>query len=88
MFIEITKAEYQSDYKIKLYFSDKKIQIVDFKLFLENSQHPITRKYLDIKTFKDFRVEFGDLVWNDYELCFPVIDLYENVISKKMLSIA
>jgi hypothetical protein len=26
-------------------------------------------------------VEYGDLVWGDYELCFPVKDLYANQIS-------
>jgi len=35
-----------------------------------------------------FKIEFGDLVWHDYELCFPIIDLYENVVSKEMHSVA
>ncbi|WP_404357410.1 hypothetical protein [Methylotuvimicrobium sp. KM1] len=30
--------------------------------------------------FADFRVEYGELIWGDYELCFPVIDLYRNTI--------
>lgn len=88
MSIEITKAEYLNDYRIKLHFFDNKIQIVDFKTFLENSKNPTTRKYLDIKLFKEFKIEFGDLVWHDYELCFPIIDLYENVVSKEMHSLA
>ncbi len=68
MSIEITKAEYLNDYRIKLCFSDDKIQIVDFKTFLENSTNPTTRKYLEIKLFKEFKIEFGDLVWHDYKL--------------------
>lgn len=88
MSIEITKAEYLNDYRIKLRFSDNKIQIVDFKVFLENSKNPTTKKYLDIKLFKEFKIEFGDLVWHDYELCFPIIDLYENSVSKEMHSVA
>jgi hypothetical protein len=28
-----------------------------------------------------FRVEYGDLRWGDYELCFPVKNLYSNQIS-------
>ncbi len=37
----------------------------------------MTRKYLDKEYFKAFSVEYGDLVWNDYELCFPIWDLHE-----------
>ena len=88
MSIEITEAVYLDNYRIDLRFSDNKTQIVDLKRFLETAQNPATRKYLDINLFKDFKIEFGDLVWNDYELCFPIIDLYENIFSKKMYSVA
>ncbi len=88
MSIEITEAVYLDNYRIDLRFSDSKTQIIDLKAFLENAQNPTTRKYLDINLFKGFKVEFGDLVWNDYELCFPIIDLYENVFSNKIHSVA
>ena len=88
MSIEITKAEYFDDYRIKLRFSDNKVQIIDFKTFLENSTNPTRRKYLDTELFKEFKIEFGDLVWHDYELCFPIIDLYENIFSKGFHSVA
>jgi hypothetical protein len=88
MSIEIIKAEYLTEYRIELLFSDSTTQIIDLKAFLESTQNPVTRKYLDINLFKDFTIEFGDLIWNDYELCFPIIDLYENIFSKKMHSVA
>lgn len=88
MSIEITKAEYLNDYRIDLQFSDNKTQIVDFKTFLENAQNPVTRKYLDVNLFRNFKLEYGDLVWHDYELCFPIIDLYENIFSKGFHSVA
>jgi len=88
MSIEITEAVYLDNYRIELRFSDSKRQIIDFRTFLENAQNPITKKYLDIDLFKSFKVEFGDLIWNDYELCFPIIDLYENIFSKEMHSVA
>ena len=87
MSIEVTRAVYLNNYRIDLLFSDNKTQIIDFKAFLENAQNPATRKYLDINLFKDFKIEFGDLIWNDYELCFPVIDLYENTFSEKIHSV-
>ena len=39
--------------------------------------------WLDPDRFAGFRVEFGELVWGDYELCFPMIDLYRNKIDHR-----
>jgi hypothetical protein len=76
MKISIKKAEYQGDYKIKLMFSDNKENIIDFKKFLTNAANPMAKKYLDEKLFTTYSIIYGDLIWNDYELCFPVWDLY------------
>lgn len=86
MIIKLNKAEYLNGYKIKLTFQDHKTRTIDFRHFLENAQNPMTRKYLDINKFKEFSIEYGDLVWNDYELCFPIADLYQGVIIKEILS--
>lgn len=40
----------------------------------------MTKKYMDKDKFKDFTIEYGDIVWNDYELCFPIWDLHEGKI--------
>ncbi len=37
----------------------------------------MARKYLDKKLFRNYKIEYGDIVWNDYEICFPILDLYE-----------
>ena len=84
MVLQIEKADYIKDYKIKLVFSDKKEWIINFQPFLEHARNPMTRKFLDINEFKKFKIEYGDLVWNDYELCFPIIDLYEDNILKDL----
>ena len=80
MKIAIEKAEYQQEFRIKLIFSDKSEQIVDFAEVLQTAKNPMTRKYLDLDKFKEFTVEYGDLMWNDYEMCFPTWDLYRNAI--------
>ncbi len=36
-----------------------------------------TKKYLDKKLFKSYSLEFGDINWNDFEMCFPIWDLHE-----------
>lgn len=78
--IEIKSAEHISDFKLKLSFSDGLVQNIDFEPFLRNSRNPMIRAYLEPAKFADFRLEFGDLVWNDFDLCFPIADLYENRI--------
>lgn len=80
MKIAIEKAEYQQEFQIKLLFSDKSEQVVDFAEVLQTAKNPMTRKYLDLDKFKQFTVEYGDLMWNDYEMCFPTWDLYRNAI--------
>lgn len=80
--INIVAAEQAGDYRIRLAFDDGTAQVVDFKPFLQRSQHPDIRAYLDAPRFAGFRIEHGELVWGDYELCFPVIDLYRNQLDK------
>ncbi len=80
MVIDIKKAEYVDDYKLRLKFSDNKKRIIDFGPFLHNTLNPMIRKYLKLDNFKSFTVEHGDLFWNDYDLCFPILDLYEGRI--------
>jgi hypothetical protein len=89
MVIAIKNAEYIKGYKIKLVFSDKKERIINFEPFLKQAQNPMTRKFLDIDEFRKFKIEYGDLIWNDYEMCFPIIDLYEdNILKNKDISYA
>ena len=78
--IEIVHAEQISDYKLKLHFNDGMGRIIDFEPFLRSSRNPMIREYLNPEKFASFRLEYGDLVWDDYGLCFPIADLYENSI--------
>jgi hypothetical protein len=78
--VDIIMAEYVADYKLRLKFSDDKERIVDFEPFLRNTLNPMIRKYLALENFKNFTVEHGDLFWNDYDLCFPIADLYKGRI--------
>ena len=78
--INIVWAEYLGGYRIRMKFEDDSIQEVDFQPFLVGSLHPEIRAFLDLEKFTGFRLEYGDLVWGDYELCFPISDLYDNQI--------
>jgi hypothetical protein len=52
-------------------------EYADFQSFLESSLHPSIRKYLDEKKFTQFKIVDGNLNWNDYDLIFPIDDLYK-----------
>ena len=80
--INIVSAEPAGDLCLRLRFDDGTEQVVDFKPFLSRSVHPDIRAYLDPERFAAFRIQFGELVWGDYDLCFPVIDLYRNQLEK------
>jgi hypothetical protein len=82
--INIVSAEHLGDYRIRLGFDDGTEQTVDFQPFLSHARHPDIRAWLDPARFTAFRLEYGELVWGDYELCFPVIDLYRNQIESSV----
>ena len=81
--IEIKSAVYIGDYAIRLIFNDGSTRLVDFKSFLESSFHPSIRKYLDEQKFKEFEIIDGNLNWNDYDLIFPIYDLFTGKIQRK-----
>ena len=72
--------KYISDYKIRLRFNDGTKRVVDFGPFLAKAKNPDTTDYRDLKKFKSFRIEDGDLIWGDFQMIFPTIDLYKGTI--------
>jgi hypothetical protein len=78
--LKIESAKYLSDFAIRILFNDGTEKLVDFKPFLSNSLHPSIKKYLDEKRFSKFNLTDGNLNWNDYDLIFPIWDLYNGKI--------
>ena len=78
--INIKIAKQIGDYQIFLRFDDESEQVINFKPFLSRSRHPDIREWLDLEKFATFRIEYGELIWGDYDLCFPITDLYHNEI--------
>lgn len=75
-YLEITEAEYVSGYKIRLKFNDDTSRIMDFEPFLRKAINPDLAQYRHLKKFKQFRLHYGDLMWGDYEMIFPIMDLH------------
>ncbi len=76
----IERAKYLSEFKIKLGFSNGKSKIVNYKYFLHENAHPSLKKYLKISEFKKFKVLNGNLNWNNYEMVFPIEQLYKGKV--------
>jgi hypothetical protein len=79
--LKIDSAKYLSDYAIRIKFNDGNERLVDFKPFLSKSLHPSITKYLDESKFSSFSLTDGNLNWNDYDLIFPISDLYKGQIN-------
>lgn len=80
MIISINKADYIGDYKIHFLFSDGTERFIDFSNFLKSARNPMTKKYLDKQLFEKYTIKYGDIFWNEYEMCFPIWDLHEGNI--------
>ena len=80
--LKIDSAKYLSDFAIRIKFNDGNEKIVDIKPFLSKSLHPSIRKYLDENKFSNFSLTDGNLNWDDYDLIFPISDLYKGRIEK------
>ena len=61
-FLEVTEAKYVSGYKLLLTFNDGEVRVVDFSPFLAKTRNPDTTDYRDLKKFKSFHIQDGDLV--------------------------
>jgi len=66
--------------RLRIEFSDGKTTEVDFEPFLRAATHPAIRRYLQPWRFKQFAITDGVLQWNDFDLIFPMADLYDGVI--------
>lgn len=80
-YLEVTQAEYVSGYKVRVAFNDGTAQEVDFEPFLRKARNPDLTQYRQLRKFKNFRLHYGDLMWGDYEMIFPITDLHAGVIS-------
>ena len=78
--IEVISANYIGDYAIRVSFNDGTVRLIDFKPFLSKSLHPSIKKYQDKNLFRQFKIASGNINWNDFDLIFPIEDLYKGEI--------
>jgi len=78
--IHLARATFAGGHKLRLDFADGKVVTVDFGPFLRSARHPDLRRYLKKENFARYVVEDGQLHWNDFDLVFPLTELYEGKI--------
>ncbi len=80
MYLRIKEARYVPRYKVDIRFNDGKQRVVDFGPFLKQARNPMFTKYRRLKKFKSFHIQDGDLMWGDFEMIFPIMDLHRGEI--------
>jgi hypothetical protein len=78
--LEVNSAEYVGDFTLLIGFNDGCTQKVSFKSFLKKTLHPEIKKYYKESNFKKYKIVDGNINWNDYDMIFPVEDLYEGKV--------
>jgi hypothetical protein len=91
----VLSAKYLGDYRLEITFRDGVVKKIDLQNLLENSTHPLTRKFLDKELFKQFYVDRITICWGDNEFDLNPFNIYdgkydiktENVKSKQKLEL-
>ncbi|MFD1466981.1 DUF2442 domain-containing protein [Hymenobacter caeli] len=78
--LAVVAAQLVGPYTLALTFSTGEQRTVDFGPFLRQARHPAIRAYLDETCFQQFKLVQGNVNWNDYDLIFPVADLFSGSV--------
>ena len=62
MFLEVVKAEYLNGYRLKLWFNDKVVKVVDLT---ESLNGEVFAPFKDFDFFKLFSIKFNTVEWNN-----------------------
>ncbi len=77
MILNVVKADYINDFKIKVLFNDGLEKIVDLKNYINSKKHPFFQPLKNVNEFKKFQVH-RTLVWDNGADIAPEY-LYEKV---------
>ena len=78
--LTVASANHVRAHVLSIKYSDGSSNQVDFAPFIFTADHPDYEQFKSIDTFKQFKVEDGNINWDDYTMIFPVEDLYHNTI--------
>ena len=79
--LSIIEAQYVERYTVRILFNDTSTKHVDFGQFILSSQNSLITKFKDLRRFKRFKIQDGNVVWGkDWDLIFPIEQIYNNHI--------
>lgn len=77
----ITEAAVVDELKVDLTFSDNTRQVVNVGEFIRRHPHPQYNKYIDVRKYRRFSIENGNIVWGkNWDLMFPIEQLHSGSI--------
>ena len=82
MYLRVMEATHVPRHRVDIKFNDGTRRVVDFGPFLKQARNPMFTKYRSAEEFKSFHIQDGDLMWGDFEMIFPIMDLYHGNILK------
>jgi hypothetical protein len=74
MFFDVTEAKYIDNYRIRLSFEDGSTGIADLSDY--PNKNNVFRLFLDMDYFRNFRIQYGTMIWGDGELDIAPEKLY------------
>ncbi len=65
MILEVIKAEYVAEYKIKVWFNNGETKITDLKSTIWNDRRKIFEPLRNIEFFKSFNLQLDTVCWQN-----------------------
>jgi hypothetical protein len=88
MILNVTKAEYQSGYKVFLTFNNQESVLVDLESTVMNDSRKIFYPLRDKEYFKTFKIVFNTIAWDNEADFAPefLLDLGKRQDSKNLVN--
>ena len=83
MFFDIVEAQYRDEYKLWLRFEDGSTGVANLSEYPNKKN--VFREFFDMEYFKDFRIEYGTIVWGNGELDIAPESLYTLATGKQVI---
>jgi hypothetical protein len=80
-YLQVTEAIHAGRHRVSLSFNDGTRKAVDFGPFLRWAGNPEITGFRSLRKFKNFHLHYGNLMWGDYAMIFPITDLHRGEIS-------
>ena len=74
MFFDVTEADYVTEYRIRLRFGDGSEGMADLSSYPNEGN--VFKGFLDLEYFRQFRIDYGTLVWGDGDVDIAPETLY------------